>query len=37
MPPLDGVTEWLNAEPDMEALKGNPAGLLLGRQLPYLP
>ena len=24
MPPLDGVTEWLNAEPDLEALKGKP-------------
>ncbi len=24
LPPLDGVTEWLNEEPDMEALKGEP-------------
>jgi thiol-disulfide isomerase/thioredoxin len=24
MPPLDGVTEWLNEEPDLEALKGKP-------------
>jgi thiol-disulfide isomerase/thioredoxin len=24
MPELDGVTEWLNAEPDLEALKGKP-------------
>jgi len=24
MPPLDGVTEWINGEPDLEALKGKP-------------
>ena len=24
MPSLDGVTEWLNGEPDLEALKGKP-------------
>ncbi len=24
LPPLDGVTEWLNGEPDLEAVKGSP-------------